>query len=334
MLTSISLFTSANAGELSVTGTAKASYNIVSGDVNIGKGLGVANEFDLGASGELDNGWTWNYQVQMDPAATTTPNDDSKLTITSPFGTVGIFMSEGGLDVEDSASQGVYARATDTGDPSATVDNYDIDGTNNIQYHTPAGLFPYGIAIKGAYSPNANQTMAGANGTGTGDTQTLNSATSMGLQIKAAPMDGLAIGASAVKADGGSTSASPSQVAQSVAAFGTYAIGSVTLGYSYGHNQPAITTQATTSAESYEQQNGSIGFAVNDNLSVSFEQEVSEVSYIASTTAKVKQKSSAIQAAYTMGGMTMAVSQGAYDNVGYVDSKNASQTLFAVTMAF
>ena len=334
MLTSISLFTSANAGELSVTGTAKASYNIVSGDVHVGKGLGVANEFDLGASGELDNGWTWNYQVQMDPGASTTPNDDSKLTMTSPFGTVGVFMSEGGLDVEDSGSQSVYARPTDTGDPSKTVDNYDIDGTNNIQYHTPAGLFPYGIAVKGAYSPNANQVMNGANGTGTGNTQTLNGKTAMAMQIKAAPMDGLAIGASAAKSNGGSTAASPFQVAQSVAAFGTYAIGSITLGYSYGHNQPAITTLATTAAESYEQQNGSIGFAVNDNLSVSFEQEVSEVSYVASTTAKVKQTSSAIQAAYTMGGMTMALSQGAYDNVGYVDSRNASQTLFAVTMAF
>ena len=34
MLTSISLFGSANAGELSVSGTAKATYNIQSGQTN------------------------------------------------------------------------------------------------------------------------------------------------------------------------------------------------------------------------------------------------------------------------------------------------------------
>jgi hypothetical protein len=56
MLTSISLFGSANAGELAVSGTAKATYNILTGNVNQGKSLGVTNELNFTASGELDNG--------------------------------------------------------------------------------------------------------------------------------------------------------------------------------------------------------------------------------------------------------------------------------------
>ena len=55
MLTSISLFGSANAGELSVSGTAKATYNVESG-ANKGKGLGITNELNFTAAGELDNG--------------------------------------------------------------------------------------------------------------------------------------------------------------------------------------------------------------------------------------------------------------------------------------
>ena len=51
MLTSISLFGSANAGELSVSGTAKATYNVESG-ANKGKGLGITNELNFTASGE------------------------------------------------------------------------------------------------------------------------------------------------------------------------------------------------------------------------------------------------------------------------------------------
>ena len=67
MFTSITLFSSANAGELTVTGSAEATYNIVSGYATQSKGVGVTNEFDLGANGELDNGYTWNYKIAMDP---------------------------------------------------------------------------------------------------------------------------------------------------------------------------------------------------------------------------------------------------------------------------
>ena len=62
MLSSISLFASANAGELSVSGTAKATYNIESG-ANNGKGLGITNELNFTAAGELDNGYTWSYSM-------------------------------------------------------------------------------------------------------------------------------------------------------------------------------------------------------------------------------------------------------------------------------
>ena len=45
-------------------------------------------------------------------------------------------------------------------------------------------------------------------------------------------------------------------------------------------------------------------------------------------------KSSAIQAAYTMGGMTLAVSHGITDNVGYSANNDVEQTLFGVAIAF
>ena len=50
MLSSISLFASANAGELTVSGTAKATYNIGTGNNN-GKGLGITNELNFTAAG-------------------------------------------------------------------------------------------------------------------------------------------------------------------------------------------------------------------------------------------------------------------------------------------
>ena len=105
-LTAIS-FSVANAGELNITGDAKASYVITGSDgakggMNANKSLGVSNEFSLTASGELDNGWSWNYAQDIDGA---TVQDDAKITLTSEaFGTVGIFVSEGGISSKYSFS--------------------------------------------------------------------------------------------------------------------------------------------------------------------------------------------------------------------------------------
>ena len=338
MLTSISLFTSANAGALGVSGTAKATYNIHSGNVNQGKGLGVTNELNFTAAGELDNGYTWSYSMELDPTdaanAGVASNDDTKLTLSTPMGTVGVFISEGGLDLEDGASQSVYGRPTDVGDPSATVDNLTTDGDNTIQYHTPSGLLPYGIATKFSYAPSASDAQgAAANATaaleGTGG---LNSRT--GVQIKAAPIDGLSVGISTVQTTVNFGASGVTQKPASYAAMATYAYGPVKVGYSIAENEPALQALSTSAIDKYEQTNASIAFAVNDSLSISVERENSKASAVAAATATIDQESTAVQAAYTMGGMTLAVSQGKYDNIGYVTKNEATQTLLAMTLAF
>ena len=182
MLSSVSLFASANAGELGVSGTAKATYNILSGKTNVGKGLGVTNELNFTATGETDAGYTWSYSMELDPnavsAGTTASaqsgveNDDTKLTLSTPYGPFGVFISEGGLDVEDAASQSAYARPTDMGDPSGTTDNYTIDSYNNLQYHTPADLLPFGTSFKIAYAPDLTDVAAAASGNNAGAVST------------------------------------------------------------------------------------------------------------------------------------------------------------------
>ena len=243
MLSSISLFASANAGELTVSGTAKATYNILSGKTNVEKGLGITNELNFTAAGELDNGYTWSYSMELDPnavsAGTTAgaqsgvENDDTQMTLTTPYGTVGVFISEGGLDVEDAGSQSVYARPTDMGDPSATSDNYTIDAYNNLQYHTPADLLPFGTSFKIAYAPSLSDVAPGASGNNAGAVNTKaadntgDNATEM--QIKVAPIDGLTLGASYFDFSGDGL-AKQDQDAESGAYYATYANGPVSVG--------------------------------------------------------------------------------------------------------
>ena len=351
MLSSVSLFASANAGELGVSGTAKATYNIQSGKTNAGKGLGITNELNFTASGELDNGYTWSYSMELDPGATTpsgstdtspgnAQNDDTKLTLTTPYGTVGVFISEGGLDLEDAASQSVYARPTDVGDPSGTSDNYTIDSYNNVQYHMPADLLPFGIVGKIAYATNTADTEPGSSGNNKGavytGSSTASGATATELQVKAAPVDGLAIGASYFEFGGDQGEAKNDSLGESGAYYATYATGPVSIGYSKAYKQLFLgedTGDSTSdNAEFYDQTNYSIAFAATDDLSVSYERETSEVNKLDDTT--VEQESSSVQVAYTMGGMTLAVVHSGHDNNGYVTGANTDQTILAVTMAF
>ena len=345
MLTSVSLFASANAGELTVNGTAKATYNIESG-ANKGKGLGITNELNFTASGELDNGYTWSYSMELDPGANidtgdttaeqsqSAHNDDTKLTLSTPYGTVGVFISEGGLDVEDAASQSVYGRPTDIGDPSATEDNFTIDAYNNVQYHMPADMLPFGIVGKIAYAPSTEDVYGSGDSAGG---QYDKAAAGAGenvteYQVKAAPLDGLAIGASYIEFAGEGL-AKNAQGAESGAYYATYTMGNVGVGYSKAYKAPLLADNTTSGAEYYDQTNMSIGFAFNDDLSVSYESEKSEKNFL-EVTAAIEQKSSAVQLAYTMGGMTIALSNGSYDNIGYVANDDATLTLLAVTMAF
>ena len=128
----------------------------------------------------------------------------------------------------------------------------------------------------------------------------------------------------------------------------TYAIGPAKFGISRTLRAPLIqATSATTTKQTnvgttggnadlarlYTSNKYSVAFNVNESLSVSYEMEKSERELIVNA-AESDIEASAIQAAYTMGGMTLAVSHGKTDNVGYTANNDAEQTLFAVTMAF
>ena len=248
MLSSVSLFASANAGELSVSGTAKATYNIRSG-ANNGKGLGITNELNFTASGETDAGYTWSYSMELDPGAsndrynytedTQSANDDTKLTLTTPMGTVGVFISEGGLDVEDAASQSVYSRPTDMGGSDGVVDNYSISSYNNLQYHTAADMIPFGGMFKIGYAPDLD---AYGSGNNAGPEQVEGTATYVGrsatqyqVSFDAIPfLDGVKIGADYFEFDKQGDEGKKDQEAESGAYYATYSVGNVSLGYSKG----------------------------------------------------------------------------------------------------
>ena len=64
LVSSLSIAFAAQAGEVNLTGSAKASYTIGGTDDSMGKGIGISNELSAAASGELDNGMSWKWQTE------------------------------------------------------------------------------------------------------------------------------------------------------------------------------------------------------------------------------------------------------------------------------
>ena len=179
------------AGEMTVTGGATATYTTNGDDASAGKNIGVSNELDFTASGELDNGYTWKYQVQLD--GTSTANDDTRLEIGTDMGTVGFYVSEGGMSAE-LHGVGAMGPGFDYVSPSDFETGYDVDGYSNIQYHLPSGLLPLGGSLKVGYVPNmSTTTLISAKES---DSTITSQATGRKLEMVSvglAPIDGLSI---------------------------------------------------------------------------------------------------------------------------------------------
>jgi len=149
---SLIAFSSANAGTLEVSGTAKATY-VISGGAstsaanNEGKAIGITNELAFTGSGELDNGWTWKYQVELDDtaASTFTATDDTRLELTTPYGTFAAYNTEGGLSVKYGYSAAAYGAGTDNGNSGSMQYGTAIDSYNNL--HTTLQLVYYHLEL-------------------------------------------------------------------------------------------------------------------------------------------------------------------------------------------
>ena len=333
ILASAFVFANANAGELSVTGSAKATYTILStgsstagaGD-SAGKGIGIANEFTLGASGELDNGFTWSMNQDIDGA---TVQDDKSIVIgMGGLGSVKINVSDGGLQKNFSSSQSVYGASVDNGEGGTYTDSADTGTMNSFRYTTPSGL-PLGISASVQYAPGTGQNdNASSNSGGTIDVSGYDSATEYAVSLS--PIEGLEVGASYFNPEDDNGT---SQEAEGGAYYATYSMGAFSLGYGKSYMAASLNPADSDSTEAHDNTLMSVAFNVNDSLSVSYEDIESEQQNQTSTS-DVTMDVQSIQATYTVAGVTLAVSTEDYDNHDYTAGAEMSETNFAMTIAF
>jgi hypothetical protein len=346
VMSSFALLTSANAGEMTVSGSAKATWSNIS-DNQSAKGIGIANELTFGASGDFGAGYTWNLAIALDPStngdtgtiasgSTNVPagsaiNDDTSLSIGIPgMGTLGINVSAGGFNAKYGWSADAYTVMSDTGASEGATYSNDLGGTANIQFATEAGLLPLGAVAQVGYGYGKKDAQS-ANTSGVAGSD---SAFAAGLTVK--PVDGLTVGATYHQVEYYNDGRVDAQDEQSGAAYAKYAMGPITIGYGKSWKAPNTATSAVaaTGVEWYENTGYSIGYAVNENFTVSYSHEKNETNTFTSTSTTYDIGQNSYQVAYNLGGATLSLVRHETENAGYVNNADTSETLVALAMAF
>ena len=344
----------AKAGELAVSGSAKASYLINGGQTTTGKALGISNELMFKASGELDNGFTWDYHTELDMAdGGAASNDDTAIVFgLGDLGKLGLYDAEGGLSTELAYGIGAMGVGADYANTMTNIGRgFDVSSDPHVAYYTPAGLLPFGIEGAVGYAPNTadGQGNSYKNG-GVQADKALSGTDATQYKVTAAPIDGLKIGGDYYEV-GGNVTEGIKQDKTGGNIYAQYAWGNFKVGITEGYVENGLIAKTTgvvadtataLNAPRYNTSGMGIEFAVNDQLSISYNTEEFErvttapIVATASTTVKttVTSEQDTIMAAYNIGGATVGITLVDTDNSDYTTGKEETKTIFSLAMEF
>jgi len=316
---------SANAAEMSVSGEAQAVWSSAQGNENAteasnGKGIGVDTDLAFSASGELDNGFTISVSHVLDTDTNVT-NSSTQLAVgmgslgTLQFNDVGGASSNGIDDVLPFAYEEPWDGTTGTSE-------FNIFGAavnkGSITYKLPA-IEMMGATISATvdYDPQANVAAPAAGAVGT------DGASGEAFTVAIAHESGLTLGGGNMKV--GNTNAGTGE--QAATGYAKFVSGPLTVGYQEFYYN-AASGAADSDGSGY-----AIAYTAGD-VTVSYSVQNEQTNAVSDTAALEEEEMSAIQAAYTMGGMTLAASLYESENVEGVAATKYEETELSVSFAF
>jgi outer membrane protein OmpU len=287
---------SAQAAEMSVSGSASMSYNGQDNNT-LGNGWTMTDSVTFAASGEMDNGMSVALTLELDgnvmDTRTIALTTDGLGTITfsgdgtsGPIGAWDDVTPNANEEAHGSTVAGTVAGATNAA------------GTNDIFVYDYTLMD--GLALKASYTPSDAGTE-------------IESSQDYGVLYTG--IDGLSIYA-AMGEDNGSVA----KLDNSVFAV-TYAMGAFTVGYQANESD----STAASSDEDFTAVG--VSYAVSDDLSVSY--NISEVDFEGGTN---NQEATGVSFSYTSGGMTISGSHHQVDNVG--GTASADNTGYELNFGF
>ena len=319
----------ANAGELSVTGSIQATYQSET-DRTTGNPLGMDRELKFSASTELDNGMT--VSVMQDT------NDDlgfgnSLITFGNVGGLVDINIGSDGspMDAIDDITPTAFEEANGSGSGTYNdIGDAASDTGIGAKFSLPVlGSVNYKYVPKMDGNLNNEKEASADTNASVGSMYEVSIKTNLAdLPLVGSYLDGATLTTGFAEHDH-STLANADDAFDVTAAL-NYSAGALSLGVQKKvHNEGEAA--ATTDAVWYKDTILGVAYAINDDLSISYNNYESQRHN--SGAANLRQESTAISIGYAIGGMSIGFTDAQTDNAAYASGTDDTRTL-SVKVAF
>jgi len=310
---------SANAAELSVSGSVEVTYTDTGGTVGnevTGNSFGAKSDMTFTGSGDVGFGTVTMNRALSDAGAITTSYQ------TLDMGDMGTF------SFDSTAGQLVGIAANDDLMPTAYEEVWTgvsgsgiagVGSTNVIGYTNTFS----GVSISAGYTNGEGAAQTGesaSSGAGAhGSTRD--------IYLSMSPIDGLTIGAGQSVNSSTDTSTTSTDTVESVANI-KYTMGPVSAGYRMGESEDGTAGAASHSITAW-----SLAFNVNDNFAISYGEQENEQNAIGGTAA-VAEDVTGLSAAYTMGAASVRFNHSESSNDNFVAAVDDETTEISLALSF
>jgi len=327
-------FTSAQAGEMSVTGSMHATYQTEVDDVT-GNPLGMNTDLTFTGTTDTDFGeakWT----MGTDGTFVGDTGADHKLTLATSVGTFKLGNSGDSANAVDDITPTAFEEANGAGSGTYGTDfGSGLEGSMSLGYNM-GDIMGTGVSVDYTYYPQLDGTTnneKGASGTQTnannikGSVQTIN----LGIPLELIPGAGgakLTLGY-----EKGDSLIDNVDAKEGGTAALVVPVGPLKVGYQKKAYQAAGLTAGADSIW-YKDDILGVAYAINEDLAVSYNVIESLKGNKAGATGNVEQETKAINVAYTIGGLTLALQDAKTDNAAYVNAASDDTRTISIKTAF
>jgi hypothetical protein len=320
----------ANAGELAVTGSIQATYQSET-DATTGNPLGMDRELKFSASTELDNGMTVSV---MQDTGDDLDFGNSLITFGNVGGLVDINIGSDGspMDAIDDITPSAFEEANGSGSGSYNdIGDAASDTGIGAKFSLPIlGAVNYKYVPKMDGNKNNEKEASEDTNNAVGSMSEITIKTNLAdLPFVGSYLDGATLTTGFAEHDH-STVANVDDAFDVTAAL-NYSNGPFSIGVQKKIHNEGEGTAATTDAIWYKDTIVGIAYAINDDLSISYNTYESQRHN--SDKANLRQESDAISIGYAIGGMTLGFQEASTDNKSWATGTDDTRTI-SVKVAF
>lgn len=327
-------YSSANAGEMTVTGTMQATYQ---SEVNgqTGNPLGLNTDLVFTGTTEVLDGVGVTWTMGTDGTFLGESGADHKLAFATSFGTIQVGNSDDAANNVDDITPSAFEEANGSGSGTYTTDfGGSNEGSMSIGYRN-ADLLGTGISLAYNYYPKLDATTVNEKGSSANANAAARSAQTLSIASSLASIPGIgdtALGGLKLTLgyEQSDTNIATADDKEGGTVAINYAAGPVSLGYQKKVYQPLMTTLG--SKVFYKDDVWGAAYAINDSFAISY--NVYSSTKHANAAKNVEQETKAINLAYTVGGLTLAFQDAKTDNGAYTANAQDDTRTISIKTAF